>query len=430
MGTQLLSLLDGLVSMEDVVVLGTTNRVDAIDPALRRPGRFDREIFVGPPDAAGRLEIFKIHTRGMPLTENAQSLLPDLAQATHGYTGADIVDLLREAGLHALRRIVGPAELAGQAETLMGCAVEPNDLQDALEHTRPSSLRQTLMAATRASWDDIVGQDAVVQRLREAVEMPLTHRMAFDDIGLVASPGVVLHGPPGSGKTVLAMAVAHESHANVVTLNGPEVFSKWLGKSEEAVREVFRLARQASPTVVILDQLDAMASRRSDSSSSSALERVVNQLLIELDDVASRNLSVIGITNRLDLVDPALLRPGRLGIHIAVELPDASERAAMIRRYLRGSTTAKDGDATTWSVVAKVADVSVGLSGADLRAVCNDARILALRDAGYRVGARVEPKHLEQAFEAQQRQPRESALVRQDIHHKVVSREWSVDEVV
>ena len=401
MGTQLLSLLDGLVSMEDVVVIGTTNRPDALEPALRRPGRLDREILLGPPDAPGRLAILRIHTRAVPLTQTASGFLEEVARATHGYTGADLVDLVREAGLAALRRIVGPGlgRLDRDRPALTECTVEVNDLRHALQQTRPSALREAVVTAPDVRWRDIGGLDPVIELLRETVEMPLQHPEAFADVGLAPSAGVVLHGPPGTGKSMLAMAVARESGANLVTVNGPEVFNKWLGASEEAIRDAFQLARQSAPTVVLLDQLDAVAPRRSAEGSSSATERVVNQLLIELDGIrGAAHIAVVAVTDRLELVDPALLRSGRLGLKIPVALPDLAARVQILRIQL-GDHLAGDPEGLAAAVDA-VAAATEGLAGADLAALCDQARILALRESGYRRHVRVQARHLRAALES------------------------------
>ncbi|MBO0825429.1 MAG: AAA family ATPase, partial [Actinobacteria bacterium] len=392
MGTQLLSLLDGLVSMEDVIVIGTTNRADALDSALRRPGRLDREILMGPPNASGRLEILRIHTRGVPLKAEAQEYLEELARVTHGYTGADLVNLVREAGLHALRRSVGPGlrELRSGAGHVHLRQVEKQDLTYALGQTKPSALREAVVTATTVTWSDIAGLDAAIGVLRDTVEMPLQHPEAFADIGLAPSAGVLLHGEPGTGKSMLAMAVAHESGANLVTLNGPEIFSKWLGQSEEAIRDAFQLARQSAPTVIVLDQLDAMAPARADGSANPAAQRVVNQLLIEIDAIrSSGHLVVLGVTNRIDLVDPALLRPGRLGLQIRLTLPDEASRDQIMQLQLRDQLTEANVDSGLPDAIAHVAKRTEGMSGAVLAAICDQARALALREAGYARNARV-----------------------------------------
>lgn len=397
MGTQLLSLLDGLVSMEDVVVIGTTNRIDAIDPALRRPGRFDREIRIGPPDAVGRLAILDIHTRGVPLSAEASAYLAQVAAATHGYTGADLVDLIRDAGLRALRRRVGPGleRLEDPERGVPDIEVERLDLAEALEHTRPSALREAVVTAPEARWSDIGGLEEAIRLLRETIEYPLLHPEAFTEIGLSPPRGVVLHGPPGTGKTLLASAIARASGANLVTVNGPEIFSKWLGESEEHVRDAFQMARQSAPTVVLLDQLDAMAPIRASGSSNPASERVVNQLLIELDGLrGAAHIVVVAATNRLDIVDPALLRPGRLGLQVRVGLPDRDARLRILQIHLGPDVVEGPG----WDdVLGRVADETEGLAGADLAAMCDHAKLLALRDGGFERGGVLAPDHLARA---------------------------------
>lgn len=403
MGTQLLSLLDGLVSMEDVVVIGTTNRIDAIDPALRRPGRFDREIRIGPPDAVGRLAILDIHTRGVPLSVEARGYLAPVAAATHGYTGADLVDLIRDAGLRALRRRVGPGleRLDDPERGVPDIEVERDDLAEALEHTRPSALREAVVTAPETRWSDIGGLEEAIRLLRETIELPLLHPEAFAEIGLSPPRGVVLHGPPGTGKTLLATAIARASGANLVTVNGPEIFSKWLGESEEHVRDAFQMARQSAPTVVLLDQLDAMAPVRASDSSNPASERVVNQLLIELDGLrGAAHIVVVAATNRLDIVDPALLRPGRLGVQIRVGLPDRDARFEILRIHLGPEI----GEGAGWDeALGRVAEETDGLAGADLAAMCEHAKLLALRDGGFEQGVALAPGHLTRASEETRR---------------------------
>ena len=397
MGTQLLSLLDGLVSMEDVIVVGTTNRPEALDPALRRPGRLDRELLIGPPSVAGRLEILRIHTRDMPLDAEAHAWLPQLAAITHGYTGADLVNLTREAGLHALRQLAGPGlrRLSGGTETehlVIGTA----DLTFALGQTKPSALREAVVSAPGVFWSDVAGLDDVVQYLKDTVLMPLLRPEAFRDVGLAPSSGALLHGAPGTGKSLLAMALAQESGANLVTVNGPEIFSKWLGQSEEAIRDAFQLARQSAPTLLILDQLDAMAPPRSADSTNPASQRVVNQLLIEMDSIRGGQVAVLGLTNRPDLVDPALLRPGRLGTQIHVPMPDLQARAAILRAKLSPVFDAAD-TAGLDDAVHSAAVRTAGMTGADLTAICDGARMSALYDSGFARHTRVSAEHLDAA---------------------------------
>jgi transitional endoplasmic reticulum ATPase len=397
-GTQLLSLLDGLVSMEDVMVIGTTNRPEALDPALRRPGRLDRELLIGPPGVAGRLEILRIHTRDMPLTAEAQDWLPELARNTHGYTGADLVNLAREAGLHALRRLAGPG-LRGVKEGAFAVehvTVDVGDLTYALGQTKPSALREAVESTPGVFWSDLAGLDEQIEVLKDTVVMPLVHPEAFDDIGLSRASGALLYGPSGTGKSLLAAALAQESGANLVTVNGPEIFSKWLGQSEEAVRDAFQLARQSAPTILILDQLDAMAPRRSSDASSAASQRVVNQILIELDSIRGSQVAVLALTNRPDLVDPALLRPGRLGAQIAVPMPDEAARAAILRTRLRRIAA----DAELEAAVDRVAKLTVGRTGADLVAICDRALLMALKGSGFRRHTELSARDLEDAASA------------------------------
>ena len=398
MGTQLLSLLDGLVSMEDVIVIGTTNRAEALDPALRRPGRLDREILIGPPTVAGRLEILRIHTREMPLDADAQAWLPELARTTHGYTGADLVNLAREAGLHALRRLAGPGlrGLSGSEVSPEHVVIGVADLSYALGQTKPSALREAVVTSAGVYWTDVAGLDDVVHYLRRTIEMPLLHPEAFVDVGLSPASGALLHGASGTGKTLVAMALAQESGANLVTVNGPEIFSKWLGQSEEAIRDAFQLARQSAPTVLILDQLDAMAPRRSAESSNPASQRVVNQLLIEMDSIRGGQVAVLGLTNRPDLIDPALLRPGRLGTKIHVPLPDATARDAILRSKLGQFLSGPDADELAASII-EVAAKTDGLTGAELTAICDQARMSALQDSGFARHTVVTAKHLDDA---------------------------------
>jgi transitional endoplasmic reticulum ATPase len=397
MGTQLLSLLDGLISMEDVVVIGTTNRVDAVDPALRRPGRFDREIFIAPPNAAGRLEILNIHTRRMPMDEEAIAFLPEVARRTHGYVGADLMELVRQAGLNALRSAAGPgfASLRG-ASTLELIVVKKEDFTAALEKTSPSALRETLWVTPDVTWKDVGGLKNVIDELREAVETPLIYPDAFARLGLRRSTGILLYGPPGTGKTLLAKALANECGANFIPVNGPEIFSMWLGESEQTIRDVFQMARQVQPTVILFDQIDALAPRRRGEAANATTERVVNQLLAEMDGLQpASQVVVLAATNRRDLLDPALLRPGRLGLEIYVGLPDVQERQEILGALLSGLAEKESLEET----VETIAERSEGFSGADLSAVCEKAKMIALRKGNYRKDISLSASHLLTALE-------------------------------
>jgi len=401
MGTQLLSLLDGLISMEDVVVIGTTNRVNSVDVALRRPGRFDREIYIGPPDADARLSILHIHTRRVPLSEDAIEFLPELAQLTHGYVGADLMELVRRAGLNALRRTAGPGfvGLSEASNEDLRIVVGKDDLLAAAQQTHPSAMRETLTDVPDVGWADVGGLEHVIQSLREAVEMPLIYPDAFARLHVKPSAGVLLYGPPGTGKTMLAKAVARECGANFIPVNGPEIFSKWLGQSEEAIRHVFRMARQVAPTVVFFDQIDAIAPRRQGEATNATTERVVNQLLAEMDGIQPTNqIVVLAATNRRDLLDPALLRHGRLGLQLYVGLPTREGREQVLRILL--DSIPKDPKTDWPSMFAWIAEQSEAFSGADLAALTDQAKIIALRQQEYRGDAVLSGSHLSAALDA------------------------------
>jgi transitional endoplasmic reticulum ATPase len=376
--TQLLSLMDGLTRVDAVVVVATTNRLDSVDPAFRRPGRFDREIFIGPPDIAGRREVLDIHTREMPLAPDALAALDDVAYRTHGFVGADLMELCREAGLSALRRNTSMladhrAAFRLQSEQI---TVSRSDFEHALAHVRPSALRETLISRPDVTWADVGGMDALREELRELVEMPLHKPDVLAEMGLAAHSGVLLYGAPGTGKTLLAQAVANECGVNFIAVNGPELFTKWLGESEEAVRHIFRIARQVAPAVIFFDQLDSITPIRGDHSGSMTTERVVNQLLAELDGIEPLSgIVVLAATNRIDLVDPAILRPGRFGTHVHVPLPDAAGRRAILKLFLAGANV----DAS----IDELVPLTEGFSGAQLRELCARAKRLALRRTGY-----------------------------------------------
>jgi transitional endoplasmic reticulum ATPase len=399
MGTQLLSLLDGLISMEDVVVIGTTNRLDSVDPALRRPGRFDREIFIAPPNAEGRLEILNIHTRRVPLDHDAIEFLPEVARRTHGYVGADLMELVRQAALNALRRSAGRG-FAGlpQEGSFDHIVVGRHDFISALEKTSPSALRETLWVTPDVSWADIGGLKNVIEQLREAVEAPLVYPDAFARLGLRRSTGILLYGPPGTGKTMLAKALANECGANFIPVNGPEIFSMWLGESEQTIRNVFQMARQVQPTVILFDQIDAIAARRRGDATNATTERVVNQLLAEMDGLRpSSQVVVVAATNRRDLLDPALLRPGRLGLEIYVGLPNPAERREILSALL-SKLTITDGMRELQQELSSIAESTEGFSGADLSAICERAKFIALRAGNYRNDATLTAAHLREAL--------------------------------
>ncbi|MFP4530562.1 MAG: AAA family ATPase [Halodesulfurarchaeum sp.] len=361
---QLLAELDGLEARGEMVVIGATNRVDAIDPALRRPGRFDREVEIGVPDRDGREEILRIHTRGMPLAEDVD--LADLADRTHGFVGADLQALVVEAAMDALAR-----HRDGDAAELL---VERADLEGALSAVEPSAMREFVAELPETSFDDIGGLDDVKRTLREAVEWPRTHRDLFDETATDPPSGILLHGPPGTGKTMLARAVASESGVNFVRVAGPELYDRYVGESERAVRELFERARQAAPTVVFLDELDAIAGKRGDSQE--VTERVVSQLLTELDGAAADpNLVVLAATNRYEAIDSALLRPGRLERHVYVPNPDAVARREILQVKTEPKPLADDVALDTLAADTK------DYTGADLEALVREASMRAIRDA-------------------------------------------------
>jgi transitional endoplasmic reticulum ATPase len=378
--TQLLSLMDGLKRVDAVIVIGTTNRIDAVDPAFRRPGRFDREIFIGPPDVAGRREILEIHTREMPLSDDAQAFLDEIAKRTHGFLGADLMELCRDAGLSRLRRSASNLQdhRAAFRIPLQDLRVEREDFEIALSQIRPSALRETLISIPDVSWSDIGGLDEVKQRLQETVELPLRNPQVLTASGLPPHVGALLHGPSGAGKTLLAKAIAKECGVNFISVDGPEIFTKWLGESEEGVRQIFRIARQVAPAVIFFDQLDAIAPVRGQHAGSMTTDRVVSQLLAELDGVEQLSrVIVLGATNRIDLIDPSILRPGRFGVHIAVGLPDAEARRQILRIGLRTVST------TIEPIIEAVVPRTEGYSGAQLRQLCDEAKRIAIKRTGF-----------------------------------------------
>ncbi|WP_297508645.1 CDC48 family AAA ATPase [Thermococcus sp.] len=436
--SQLLTLMDGLKSRGKVIVIGATNRPDAIDPALRRPGRFDREIEVGVPDKQGRKEILQIHTRGMPIepefrkskvieilekleqndayreaVEKAlpkvreakdeeeikralrevdeklydevkakliDDLLEELAEKTHGFVGADLAALAREAAMAALRRLINEGKIDFEAEhipreVLDELKVTRRDFYEALKMVEPSALREVLIEVPNVHWEDIGGLENVKQELREAVEWPLKYPEAFMGLGITPPKGILLYGPPGTGKTLLAKAVATESEANFIAIRGPEVLSKWVGESEKNIREIFRKARQAAPTVVFIDEIDAIAPRRG-TDVNRVTDRLINQLLTEMDGIQENSgVVVIAATNRPDIIDPALLRPGRFDRLILVPAPDEKARLEIFKVHTRKVPLAEDVN------LEELAKRTEGYTGADIAAVVREAAMLAMRRA-------------------------------------------------
>ena len=382
--TQLLSLMDGLKRVDSVIVVATTNRIDAVDAAFRRPGRFDREIFIGPPDVAGRREILEVHSREMPLSDAAQKFLDEIAKRTHGFLGADLMELCRDAGLSAMRRSAGNLadHRAAFRIPLQDLRVEQEDFETALSQIRPSALRETLISVPNVSWSDVGGLAEVKQRLQDTVELPLRNPQLLIASGLPPHVGALLHGPSGTGKTLLAKALANECGVNFISIDGPEIFTKWLGETEEGLRQIFRIARQVAPTVVFFDQLDAIAPIRGVNVGSMTTDRVVGQLLAELDGVEQLSrVIVLGATNRIDLIDPSVLRPGRFGVHIAVGLPDAKARAEILRLGLR--TPMVEAGREIDAIIKKIAPMTKGFSGARLRQLCDEAKRHAMKRTNF-----------------------------------------------
>jgi transitional endoplasmic reticulum ATPase len=404
--SQLLSLMDGIQSRGKVVVIGATNRPNALDPALRRPGRFDREIEIGVPDRDGRLEIMQIHTRGMPLAEDVD--LKKLAEVTHGFVGADLEALAKEAAIRALRRILPEINLEEQnipAEILNKIIVKMADFQDALKEIDPSAMREVLVEIPDITWGQIGGLEKVKEELREAVEWPLKYPEIFSQLNANPPKGLLLYGPPGTGKTLLAKAVAHESESNFISVKGPELLNKFVGESEKALREIFRKARQASPCIIFFDEVDSVAPTRGGGfSDSHVTERVISQFLTEMDGLEElRNVVIIAATNRPDIVDPALLRPGRFDRLLFVPPPDMEARKQIFKIHTAKTPLAEDVNTDDF------AKRTEGYTGADIASVTNTAVMLALReyissaknpeDAKKRVkGLKVAKRHFEEAL--------------------------------
>jgi transitional endoplasmic reticulum ATPase len=373
--SQLLTLMDGMKSRGKVVVIAATNRPDSIDPALRRPGRFDREIEIGIPDEDGRLEVLQIHTRGMPVDYKVN--LKQIAKVTHGFVGADLESLAKEAAMRSLRRILPDIDLNQEkisTEILQKIKIADEDFREALKEVRPSALREVLVQIPNVSWDDVGGLDSLKEELIEAIEWPLKHKEAFEHVGISSPKGILLYGPPGTGKTLIAKAVAKMTESNFIAVKGPELLSKWVGESEKGVREIFRKARQAAPCIIFFDEIDALVPRRSGADSSHVSENVVSQILTEIDGLEElHDVLIIGATNRLDIVDEALLRPGRFDRIIEVPKPDARGRKNIFEIHTKKKPLASDVD------IAKLVEITDGFSGAEIAAVCNRAAIAALK---------------------------------------------------
>lgn len=390
---QLLSLMDGMSTRGKVVVIGATNRINAIDPALRRPGRFDREIEIGVPDKEGRLEILQIHTRGMPLDKDVD--LEKIASMSHGFVGADLQSLAKEAAIRALRKVLPEIDLTAESipsDTLRKIIVTMDDFTNVLQEMEPSALREVFVEVPNVTWNDIGGLSDVKQELQEAVEWPLKYQSLFTHSDAVPPKGILLYGPPGTGKTLIAKAAAHESEANFISIKGPELLSKWVGESEKGVREVFRKARGAAPCIVFFDEIDAIAPTRGGAGSDSHVtERLISQLLTELDGLEIlTNVVIIAATNRPDIIDPALLRPGRFDRLLYVPPPDKQSRIQVLKIHTKKKPLADDVK------IDVLADQTEGYTGADIAALASAAVMLALRE---HVAKYKDPKEAERAKE-------------------------------
>lgn len=375
--SQLLTLMDGISSRGKIVVIGATNRPNALDPALRRPGRFDREIEIGIPDEQGRLDILLIHTRGMPLTEDVD--LASIARITHGFVGADLEALSKEAAMRSLRRILPEINLEQPkipAEILNKIKVTKQDFDEALRDVQPSAMREVLVQKPNVSWDEIGGLQQVKEELAEAIEWPLRHADLFTQADVNPPKGILLYGPPGTGKTMIAKAVAATSEANFISIKGPELISKWVGESEKGVREVFRKARQAAPCIVFFDELDAIAPRRGGfEGDSHVTERVISQMLTELDGLEDlKGVVVIGATNRPDIIDEALLRPGRFDRILEVPAPDKEARKQIFQIHTKKKPLNSSVD------LNRLVDMTEGMTGADIAAIVNAAAMSAIKE--------------------------------------------------
>ena len=392
MVAQLLACMDGLKSRGKVVVIGATNRPNAIDPALRRPGRFDREIVVGVPDKKGRLNILKIHTRNMPLTKDVD--LNKLAEITHGFVGADLEALCKEAAMNVLRKIIPIIKLkenqAIPKEILIQLKITQNDFKESLKLVRPSAMREVFVETPNVNWTDIGGLENIKQELKETIEWPLKNPEAFSRLGIKPPKGILLYGPPGTGKTLIAKAVASESEANFILVKGPELLNKWVGESERGVRKIFEKARQTAPTIIFFDELDAIAPKRGLELGSRVTENVVNTILAEMDGLEEmQDVTILAATNRPDILDNALLRPGRLDRLLLIPPPNEKSREEIFKIHTRNMPLL-DID------IEKLAEKTGGYVGSDIESVCREAALLALRED---INTdKITNKHFEQAL--------------------------------
>jgi transitional endoplasmic reticulum ATPase len=374
--SQLLTLMDGLEARGKLVVIGASNRPNALDPALRRPGRFDREIEIGIPNQEGRFDILQIHTRGMPLTDDVD--LESFAKVTHGFVGADLEALAKEAAMRSLRRVLPEINLEQSKipiETLSKIKITNQDFTDASRDIQPSAMREVQIQKPNVRWDEIGGLEDVKEEIAEAVEWPLTHADLFNEADVKPPKGLLLYGAPGTGKTMIAKAVATTSEANFISIKGPELLSKWVGESEKAVREIFRKARQAAPCIVFFDELDAIAPHRGSEGDAHVTERVISQLLTELDGLEDlRGVVVIGATNRPDMIDEALLRPGRFDRILEIPLPSKDSRKEILKIHTKRKPIDNTVD------LEKLSELTEMWTGADIAAMINAAAISAIKE--------------------------------------------------
>ncbi|MFC6798864.1 MULTISPECIES: CDC48 family AAA ATPase [unclassified Haladaptatus] len=373
---QLLTMMDGLEARGNVIVIAATNRVDSVDPALRRPGRFDREIEIGVPDEEGRKEILQVHTRGMPLADDVS--LDGLAEETHGFVGADIESLTKEAAMKALRRYLPEIDLDEEdipPSLIDRMIIKWSDFRGALTEVDPSAMREVLVELPKITWDDVGGLAEAKQNVKESVEWPMNSPEKFTRMGIDPPAGVLLYGPPGTGKTLIAKAVANETNANFISVRGPQLLSKWVGESEKAIRQTFRKARQVAPTVIFFDELDSLAPSRGRDVGSNVSERVVNQLLTELDGLEDRgNVMVIAATNRPDMIDPALIRSGRFDRLVLIGEPSEEGREEILEIHTKNMPLAADVS------LKEIAEITEGYVGSDLESIAREAAIQALRE--------------------------------------------------
>ncbi len=373
---QLLALMDGLESRGEVIVIGATNIPNVLDPALRRPGRFDREIAISIPDQRGRLEILHIHTRGMPLARDVE--LERLSQITHGFVGADLEALCREAAMNALRKIMPSIDFQLDEipyETLLKLEVTADDFDDALKEVEPSAIREVFVEVPSVKWEDIGGLEEVKQKLIEAVEWPLRYPHLFRQANIKPPKGILLSGPPGTGKTLMAKALANESEVNFISVKGPELMSKYVGESERGVREIFRKAKQASPCILFFDEFDSLVPERGLREDSSATERVISQFLTELDGLEElKGVLVLAATNRKDLIDSAILRPGRFDFILEFPLPDEKARLEIFKVHTKRKPLSSDID------LKVLAQKTEGMAGSDIEVICREASMIVIRE--------------------------------------------------